>query len=379
MSLLNRVCIVSPVPVDGSRAFPGIERFVEGMCAGLTHNGSFVRVVTPQGAGQKSQEIKAGVEFVYLPNLADRIGRLSGLLSANLYYIEHALLRRPGLVDGFDLAIFSMPFGSLPKLANKVSLGTTAVVLQHREYWSSLSLALSIPAADVMVWRSRPDFFVVPSQFSLSQFTELTRAPREKFRVIPWGVDHSLFRATRVAPAPWTHEQRSPVLLYVGTGERRKNVGMLLEAFAEVLEEVPGTTLVMVGPGHENSRQLTRAKRLENAVRFAGVVPEEEIFDFYASADIIVSASIREGFGLPFLEAMACGKPVVAIQAGSIPEVVKDGGILVRPDSPADFAQAVCRLLLSHEEYERCATRAAKVAGGFSWESTARLFLSLCR
>jgi glycosyltransferase involved in cell wall biosynthesis len=374
----KRVCIVSPIFPNGAETAPGIERFVGGICSGLRKKGASIRVVTTQKRGEPPRELRDDIEFVRIPDLARHIGRISGLFSANLYYFAHSLIRRPSLVDGFDLTIFNMPFDSIPRLANKAALGTTAVVLQHREYWSSPSLALSIPAADVMVWRSRPDFFVVPSRYSLAQFAELTRASPDRFQVIPWGVDHSKFRTESMSTARWRAERRGPLLLYVGTGEKRKNIGVLLDAFSRVLIEIPEARLVVVGPGHRKSMQTAQEKGLASKTRFTGVVTEDELIRFYITSDLLVSASTREGFGFTFLEAMACGKPVVAIRAGSIPEVVKEGGMLVDSACPRSIAGAICTLLLSEEEYIRCATRARRVATEHSWEKAADLFLRLC-
>jgi glycosyltransferase involved in cell wall biosynthesis len=106
-------------------------------------------------------------------------------------------------------------------------------------------------------------------------------------------------------------------------------------------------------------------------VRLAGELSPEELVELYAASDVMVSPSSFEGFGLTFAEAMACGCPVVGVDATSVPEVVGDGGILVERPDPALVARAIAGLLRDPEERARLSARARTRALEFSWERAA--------
>lgn len=152
------------------------------------------------------------------------------------------------------------------------------------------------------------------------------------------------------------------VLLYVGFSNPRKGVEYLAAALATLPADV---RLVLVGlwaPGYR-SRVIAAAGSAWNRVIEAGSVPDAEMPLYFSLADLLAIPSLLEGFGLPALEAMACGTPVVATTAGSLPEVVGNCGILVPPRESAALAAAIRRLLGDHtyrEELARCAYERAR-------------------
>jgi len=177
-----------------------------------------------------------------------------------------------------------------------------------------------------------------------------------------------------------------PFLLYAGTIQRHKNVTRLVEAFAVLREQLADHAvyrelrLVIIGDTisqHPAVRQAVIRSKVEQAVRFLGFVPFETLRCFYQSAAAFVFPSRYEGFGLPPLEAMACGAPVVTSNVSSLPEVVGDAAMLVNPENVFDIARGVRQLLLDETLRRELIRRGRLQAARFSWERTARQVLEI--
>jgi glycosyltransferase involved in cell wall biosynthesis len=175
-------------------------------------------------------------------------------------------------------------------------------------------------------------------------------------------------------------------ILYVGTLEPRKNLPTVLEAFAAISKEpeFDDVTLLIGGSkGWFYDEIFATAERLGltagGRVRFLGRVPDDELPLWYNIAGIFAYPSLYEGFGLPVLEAMACGTPVLASDTSSLPEVVGDAGILLEPRDAAGWAGAMGRLLSRPEEAQRLGSLGRERAKSFSWERTASLTTAVYR
>jgi len=137
---------------------------------------------------------------------------------------------------------------------------------------------------------------------------------------------------------------KDPVCLYVGRISPHKGIHLLIEAFNLVLKEIPNAKLLIAGkPTFDN--YFKKLRKLGNkSVIFAGFVADEKLADYYAACDVYTTATLWEGFNMTVAEAQACGKPVVAFNLCSHPEVVKKG-ILVKPNNTEEFARAIIKLL----------------------------------
>ena len=169
-------------------------------------------------------------------------------------------------------------------------------------------------------------------------------------------------------------------VLAVGTVQPRKNLVTLVKAWKILRDRAaPCPQLVVAGArGWKNSQLDETIRRLGltgDQIRFLGVVPEEDLPVLYSGSSVFVFPSLYEGFGLPLLEAMACGVPVIASNTSSVPEVVGDAALLVAPTEPEAFAEAVLRLRsddnLRRAKVEKGLSRAA----GFSWRRAAAQLL----
>jgi glycosyltransferase involved in cell wall biosynthesis len=169
-------------------------------------------------------------------------------------------------------------------------------------------------------------------------------------------------------------------LLYVGAIEPRKNLPRLMEAFAEAKQAGVTHDLVCVGPYGWSSRDLyEHIDRLDlrRAVHFTGYVPVDDLPVIYNLADFFVFPSLYEGFGLPVVEAMACGTPVITASSSSLEEIAADAAEMVDPNETAQLTAAIVRLALNRERRAELSGRGLMRAAEFSWARTAREMLGL--
>jgi glycosyltransferase involved in cell wall biosynthesis len=175
-----------------------------------------------------------------------------------------------------------------------------------------------------------------------------------------------------------------PFLLYVGRTNPQKNIPRLVEAFAVLRGEIQDhpiyrdLRLLIIGDEISRYPALRHAviqSRVEDTVRFLGFVPIDTLRSFYQAASAFVFPSLYEGFGLPPLEAMACGTPVVCSSVSSLPEVVGDAAEIVNPENVFDIARGMREVLLDRARRSRMVERGFEQARRFSWERTAQQVL----
>ena len=164
-------------------------------------------------------------------------------------------------------------------------------------------------------------------------------------------------------------------VLYVGTIEPRKNLVRLLEAFAHLRQgrAIPHALILAGHRGWKDETVFATVERLgvQDAVRFLGYVPEDDLVALYNLADVLVFPSLYEGFGLPVLEAMACGTPVVTSPRGSLQEVAGDAAVFVDPTEVGSIAEGLRRILKDPAEREALRARGLAHASRFTWEAAA--------
>jgi glycosyltransferase involved in cell wall biosynthesis len=170
----------------------------------------------------------------------------------------------------------------------------------------------------------------------------------------------------------WNVDQ--PYILAVGTLEPRKNLPTLLRAFAKIKDDIPHQ-LVLVGPEGWLTGKLKSTLdelALGDRVRLTGFVSDEELGGWYSAADLFAFPSYYEGFGLPTIEAMLCGAPVLASNTSSFPEVVGDAGILIPPTDIDTWAEAMCDLVRDEGRRNDLREKGLVRAESFSWRRTAQ-------
>ncbi len=209
----------------------------------------------------------------------------------------------------------------------------------------------------------------VISEFTKKELIRFTGVGPEKIQVTPLGIDSSLLNFVRKeSPNP------KPYFLFVGNIKPHKNLGRLLEAFALVKDKVPHD-LILVGQREGfltgDSEVQQKAESFGDRVKFTGRVERESLNQYYAHAEALVFPSLYEGFGLPPLEAMACGCPVVTSNAASIPEVCGDAVLYFDPLNPPDIAEKMMKLLTDKKLRDGFIQKGLKKTKQYSWDNCA--------
>jgi glycosyltransferase involved in cell wall biosynthesis len=216
------------------------------------------------------------------------------------------------------------------------------------------------------------------SEFTKREIVEAFDVSPDKIAVTPLAVSSRFQPAAapeQIAAIRLKYGFRAPFVLCVGTIEPRKNLERTVEAFGRLRRRGTDHILVLAGPPYFGMHRLaaTIARlRLEGVVRVIGHVPDEEMPALYSAADVFVYPSLYEGFGIPVLEAMTCGTPVVASNVSSIPEVAGEAAVLFDPRDAEALAGAIEAVLSSAEVTARLRAAGRERAACFTWAETAR-------
>lgn len=205
----------------------------------------------------------------------------------------------------------------------------------------------------------------------------VARFPRAapRVEVVPNGVSTVFRSGPGAAEARPPRPVAGPYLLCVGNRKPHKNLAAAVEALALLAPEMPHLRLVIAGEVYRGWEAVgTRAEALGVRDRIVEVdgATDAELRELYAHSEALLFPSLYEGFGLPVLEAMACGAPVVASNRSSIPEVAGDAGLLVDPERPEEMRDAVLRLHREPGLRETLVERGRRRAAAFTWECAAR-------
>lgn len=222
------------------------------------------------------------------------------------------------------------------------------------------------------------DHIIAVSNHTKKDIVNLLKVPEDKITVI-YEAAEKMFTPINDKPAldKVREKYHLPLkfFLHVGTLNPRKNLEFLVTVYSEIAKKYPDYQLVIAGKkGWHYENLLLQVKRLglENKINFIGYIDDEDKVAIYNAATLLVFPSVYEGFGLPPLEAMASGLPVVASNRSSIPEVVGDGGILADPTDVKSWVGAISSLIESPQKLRDLSAKGIKQAQRFSWEKTAQ-------
>ncbi len=253
-------------------------------------------------------------------------------------------------------------------------------------FWRSVHFQLTR-----RVLRGAERIFAV-SKFTKAEIEKLFEIPSGRIEVVYNAIDERFLHG-HATPADRDliakrYQVTYPFLLYAGRISAHKNVVRMIEAFSALKTELerdqlfPDLKLIIIGDdlsGNPDLRRTVVRSGVQNDVRFLGFIPIEVLRIFYDLAKIFVFPSLYEGFGLPPLEAMAHGTPVVTSNVSSLPEVVGDAAVLVNPENVFEIRRALYRVLTDQALRARLKERGYQQAARFSWDTSVRRILEVYR
>ncbi len=217
------------------------------------------------------------------------------------------------------------------------------------------------------------DHVVTVSECSRRDLIEKMGISGDRITVIYQGVD--LDRFVPSTPLQGERFEYTPYVLCVAGTDPTKNVKNLIVAFAKLSQHIRSQHhLVLVGDVKRNKelQQCVQEQGIAERTFFSGVVSDPQLVTLYQQASVFVFPSLYEGFGLPVLEAMACGCPVITSNTSSLPEVVGDSGVLVNPRNREELTEAMTKVLTDPALSDILRKKGREQAEKFSWEKTAR-------
>lgn len=270
-------------------------------------------------------------------------------------------LAMPRVVTIYDLAYLTHPQYAAPSLARYLS---------------------------VVVPRSlrRADAVIAISERTAADLVTYYAAPRERITVIPPGVDRSFAPVTNVqalATIDARYRLEHPLILAVGTIEPRKHYDQLIAAFAQARRQPGGPRMLAIagrrGWLYEGVFRAVEEYDVGGAVRFLEYVPDTDLAALYSTAEALAMPSAYEGFGIPVIEAMACGTPVICSDGGALPDVAGDAALVVPVGDIGQLADALVAVTSDGARRERMRVLGLNRASQFRWEHAARQHLEIYR
>jgi glycosyltransferase involved in cell wall biosynthesis len=226
----------------------------------------------------------------------------------------------------------------------------------------------------------RSQRIIIVSQHTASDAVRLLNADPQKLRVIPHGVEERFFQPGAPGEAEMLRTRyglNAPYILFVGERRPHKNLPGLIQSFAHFQRLTPATyQLVIAGKcygDYQAPEKLVEHLRLETQVRFIDALPDADLPALIRNAAACALLSLYEGFGLPLLEAMACGTPVVASNLTSLPEVAGEAALLVAPDNPLQAAEALQQAAGDGPVRSELIQRGLARAHLFTWQRCAQM------
>lgn len=355
--------------LSGRLGMAGVGRYIAGLTKGLAcvpHHAQIDLLcnrdnasLLAEGAGHK--RLTGALTERRSTRVAWEHSVLSVLLGAGRYDVYHAptfvlplITPVPAVVSIMDTTWFThgMQHTRLKRLYFRtlipysVRRSARVIAISHATKADIVRL-LQIPAEKVIVTHLAVD-------------TEIFRVPTDRARLAEW--------LTRLGLAPG-------YILYVGKLEPRKNLVRLVEAFAQVRSALGGCKLVLCGGkgwGYDEVFATVERLDLKDDVVFTGYIADEYLPLVYGGADVFIYPSLYEGFGIPLLEAMACGVPVITSSISSMPEVVGDAGVVIDPYSIEAIGAALVDMLRDNGMREELRARGLQRVQHFTWERMAR-------
>ncbi|ADZ09219.1 glycosyl transferase group 1 [Methanobacterium lacus] len=237
----------------------------------------------------------------------------------------------------------------------------------HGKYWKNIMTGLR-----------KSDRIITISEFSKMEIMKELNYPEERIEIVSVAVDHKVYHPKRdkTILKRFNIPENQKTILYVGSETPRMNLDFLLKSLSKLKKTYPDFKLIKVGDpqsfgAREHFLNTIKATGLEKNVIFTGYVAEEELPKWYNAADLLVYPCLYAGFGVPPLEAMACGTPVITSNTSSLPEVVGNAGVMVDPNDTDAMSKSMFEVLTNESRKEELVQRGLKRSKLFQWDESA--------
>ena len=317
------------------------------------------------------------IEHAQLPNLHTANPRASSI-RGHWWSVGLPLYARRAAFDLFHGTNFDVPLWK--KRRSVVTIHDLSALLHPEKHRSRLvrrarlRLPLVVRVADMIITPTESVKREVCRHLSVKpdKVTAIPSAARSSFQPIPFAQTEEARRRLGV---------EDDFLLFVGTLEPRKNLLTLLKAFAQILSQSSLRPQLVIAGGEgwlmDDSFAFIKKAALSERLRFTGYLSDDDLRALYSSCRVFIYPSVYEGFGLPPLEAMACGAPVIAGRIPSLQETLGSAARLVEPLDVDGLAKSIIEVLEDKNQREMLVAAGSTQAGKFSWEQTARLTLDV--
>jgi len=360
----------------------GIENFTFNFCKNLSKvdkENEYILFANSYGHFQSLKEAIEGIGIKESRNISTQISRVPRTILELMWKyihipsVEHLVHEK---IDVFHI----MGAGAINPLLRTVKLVATIydlIPIKFPDFFDEKTrrhfncyFNNVIPKADVVI---------AISNSTKEDILEYFDIPGNKVEVVAPGFDSELYRQMQdksmIDKIKAKYGIDKNYILFVGTLEPRKNLQKLIKAYSILPEYLKSDYLLVVcgkkGLFFEELFRAVKELKLEEKVIFTGYVPDEDLPFLMNGAEVFVYPSLYEGFGLPPLEAMACGTPVISSKVSSLPEVVNDAGILINPNDVEELSDALLRVLSNNELRAQLSEKGLKQASKFSWKKTA--------
>ena len=365
--------LLTEEPANPSGAHWFWTRVIPAMARRLEADESLHLVVSPknrdmhQGYGEK-------VSYITFPWSNER--RKLRTVSEHLYAPLRLPLSRIDVFSTLMAPIVNPTWSPVVHIKTMHAFTEPASVAPLTRAYRLLSYPRTVRAAEAII---------INSQSLRTEILRHLEVDPAKLRLIPEAVDHDLFKPGDAGAARAhirSYGVAKPFVLFVSSLWPYKNCDGLIRAFAHAKAALGDRQLVVIGPGRDEKYAaslptLAAELGIADDVLFLGGMPLSETVAFYQAADVFAYPSFNETFGLPILEAMACGCPVVTSDTTAMPETAGGAAILAYPDDPASIAKAILEALGPGQDQLR--DRGFRRANEFTWSATARSTLDVYR
>lgn len=300
--------------------------------------------------------------------------RLSRLF--NLFFPPKKINRKKGITHVLTQQIaFSFIFLRMQNVV--ITVHDLAFIIP--KYFKPLPMLDKIRYWMVIKGLKRAERIIVDAEYTKKEILRYVKIQPSKIDVVPLGIDHNLFKIKKLGKNRMKYRdyEGSKIILYVGSEIPRMNFMTLVKAFYELKKAMPSVKLLKVGKSKCAKERIRidliiRELGLEKDIKFIEEVSEEDLAGYYNSADLFVYPIEYTGFGMPPLEAMACGCPVVCSNGSCLPEVVGDAALLFDPENIRQLKDCMYKALNDNRFRKMLIKKGLRWSSLFSWEKCAK-------